>query len=123
MKNNLTDDIKELVVQSVKWAKLEIEYLKLTAAEKVIVLVSMLVIGAVFLLLLLPALLMFMFALAQVFVDFMPVAVAYVCVGGIVLLILGIMIIFRKQLLINPVAKFISKVLLETSANKKNENK
>lgn len=123
MKNNLTDDIKELVVQSVKWAKLEIEYLKLTAAEKVIVLVSMLVIGAVFLLLLLPALLMFMFALAQVFVDFMPVAVAYVCVGGIVLLILGIMIIFRKQLVINPVAKFISKVLLETSANKKNENK
>lgn len=113
MKNKLTDDIKELLSQGVNWAKLEVEYLKLTAAEKIIILLSMSVIGVVILLLLLPALLMFLFALAQVFIDFMPVAVAYVTVGGIVLLLLGLLIIFRKQLVINPVAKFISKVLLD----------
>ncbi|MCH5232936.1 MAG: phage holin family protein [Muribaculaceae bacterium] len=113
MKNKLTDDIKELLSQGMNWAKLEVEYLKLTAAEKIIILLSMSVIGVVILLLLLPALLMFLFALAQVFIDFMPVAVAYVTVGGIVLLLLGLLIIFRKQLVINPVAKFISKVLLD----------
>lgn len=113
MKPKLTDDIKELITQSINWAKLEVEYLKLTAAEKVIILISMMVIGVVVLLLLLPAILMFLFALAQVFIGFMPVAVAYVVVGGIVLLLLGLLVLFRKQLVINPVAKFISKVLLD----------
>ena len=113
MKPKLTDDLKEMITQSINWAKLEVEYIKLTAAEKMIILVSMMVIGIVVLLLLLPAILMFLFALAQVFIDFLPVAVAYVCVGGIVLLLLGILVIFRKTLIINPVAKFISKVLLD----------
>ncbi|MCH5241755.1 MAG: phage holin family protein [Muribaculaceae bacterium] len=118
MKPKLTDEIKELFTQSVNWAKIEIEYLKLTAAEKIIILISMMVIGIVVLLLLLPAILMFLFALAQVFIGFLPVAVAYVCVGGIVLLLLGILVLFRKQVVINPVAKFISKVLLDHPENK-----
>lgn len=118
MKPKLTDEIKELLAQSVNWAKLEIEYLKLTAVEKVIIIVSMMVIGTVILLLLLPAILMFLFALAQVFIGFLPIAVAYVCVGGIVLLLLGILVLFRKPLVINPVAKFISKVLLDNAEKK-----
>lgn len=112
MKPKITDEIKEMFAQTVNWAKLEVEYLKLTAAEKLIIIVSMMVIATVVLLLLLPAILMFLFALAQVFIDFMPVAVAYVCVGGIVILFLGLLVLFRKPLVINPVAKFISKVLL-----------
>lgn len=118
MKPRLTDELKEVVTQGINWAKLEVEYLKLTAAEKIIILISVMVIGAVVLLLLLPAILMFLFALAQVFISFMPVAVAYVCVGGIVLILLGLLVLFRKQLVINPVAKFISKVLLDHSESK-----
>ena len=113
MKPKITDELKEMLAQSINWAKLEIEYLKLTAAEKLIILVSMMVIGIVVLLLLLPAILMFLFALAQVFIGFLPVALAYVCVGGIVLILLGVLVLFRKSLVINPVAKFISKVLLD----------
>ena len=119
MKNKITDDIREMITQGTNWAKLEIEYLKLTAAEKIIILLSMMVIGAVILLLLLPVILMFLFALAQVFIDFMPKALAYVTVGGIVLLLLGVLIIFKKELVINPVAKFISKVLLDNQEEKK----
>lgn len=123
MKPKLTDEIKELFAQTINWAKLEVEYLKLTAAEKIILIVSMMVIGTVVLLLLLPAILMFLFALAQVFIDFMPVAVAYVCIGGIVLLLLGLLVVFRKQLVINPVAKFISKVLLDHQEDEKSSKK
>lgn len=118
MKPKFTEELKELITQGVNWAKLEVEYLKLTAAEKLIILLSMMVIGLVVLLLLLPAVIMFLFALAQVFIDFLPVAVAYVCVGGIVVILLGLLVIFRKQLVINPVAKFISKVLLDHPENK-----
>lgn len=118
MRPKITEELHEMLTQSINWAKLEIEYIKLTAAEKMIILVSMMVIGIVVLLLLLPAIMMFLFALAQVFIGFLPVAVAYVCVGGIVLLLLGLLVIFRKQLVINPVAKFISKVLLDHPENK-----
>lgn len=118
MKQKITDDLRDIVTQGINWAKLEVEYLKLTAVEKVIIIVSMMVIGIVVLLLLLPAVMMLLFALAQVFIGFLPVAVAYVCVGGIVLLMLGLLVVFRKPLVINPVAKFISKVLLENNHNK-----
>ena len=122
MKQKITDEIKEMFAQGMNWAKLEVEYLKLTAIEKLIIIVSMMVIYIVVLLLLLPAILMFLFALAQVFIGFMPVAVAYVCIGGIVLILLGLLVLFRKQLVINPVAKFISKVILDQPENK-NSNK
>lgn len=123
MKPKFSDEIKELITQSINWVKLEVEYLKLTAAEKLIILLSVMVIGLVVLLLLLPAMLMFLFALAQVFIDFMPVAVAYVCTGGIVVLLLGLLFLFRKQLVVNPVAKFISKVLLDEPDKKPETNK
>lgn len=118
MKHNITDEIKEILSQSINWAKLEVEYLKLTAAEKIIMIVSMMVIGGVVLLLLLPAILMFLFALAQVFIDMMPTALAYVVTGGIVLLFLAVLIIFRKPLVINPMSRFISRILLEKNEKK-----
>ena len=118
MKTKITDEIKGMLSEGINWAKLEIEYIKLTAAEKVIILLSMMVIGALFILLLLPVILMFLFALAQVFIDIMPTALAYVTVGGIVLILLGLLLLFKKKLVINPVAKFISKVLLDTTENK-----
>ena len=113
MKGKLLDEIKELFSQSVNWAKLEVEYLKLTLAEKVIILLGALIMGAVIMRLLLPVIIMFLFALVGVFKLFMPTPLAYLSVGGIVLLILAIVLIFRKQLIINPVAKFISKLFLD----------
>ena len=115
----LTDELKELVTQSVNWAKLEVEYLKLTAMEKLILLAGMMVLGGVVLLLLIPVILMLLFALAQVFIDFMPVAVAYVCVAGILLVLLAVIILLRRPLIINPMAKLISKILLGNTENKK----
>ena len=113
MKGKIIDEIKELFSQSVNWAKLEIEYVKLTAAEKLIILSSALIMGGIFMLLLLPVAIMFLFALVGVFRMFMAPPLAYLTVGGIVLLLLGIIFIFRKQLIINPLAKFISKQLLD----------
>lgn len=113
MKSKLIDEIKELFTQSVNWAKLEVEYLRLTAAEKLIILSGALILGAVFMLLLLPVVLMFLLALVSVFRNFMPGYAAYLSVGGIVLVCLGIIFLFRKQIIINPVAKFISKLFLD----------
>lgn len=114
MKSKLTDDIREIFSQGVNWAKLEISYIKLTAAEKLIVLVSSMIIGGLALLLLLPVFIMFLFALADVFKLIMPPTLAYLTVGGIVLILLALLYCFRKQLIINPVSRFITKVILDT---------
>lgn len=113
MKGKITDEIKEILSQSINWAKLEVEYLKLTAAEKLIILMSTLVIGAICMLLMLPLVIMLLFALADVFRMFMSPALAFLSVGGIVVILLAIVFVFRKQLVVNPLARFISRLLLD----------
>ncbi len=81
MKAKITDEIKEIFSQGVNWAKLEIEYVKLTAAEKLIIL--------------------------------MTPPLAYLSVGGIVLILLALVYLLRNQLVINPVAKFVSRLFLD----------
>ncbi len=115
MKSKLSDDIKEIISQSISWAKLEVNYIKLTAAEKLIVLVSSMIIGGLALLLLLPVFIMFLFALADVFKLIMAPSLAYLTVGGIVLLLLVSLYFFKKQLIINPVSRFITKVILDAN--------
>ena len=50
MKEKLTDEIKDIFVQGRDWIKLEIEYAKLTVAEKFTLLLSAMIIGAICLL-------------------------------------------------------------------------
>lgn len=113
MKSKITDEIKDVFSQSVNWARLEVEYLKLTAAEKLIILVSAMIIGGVVMLFLLPVFIMFLFALVDTFKLFMAPPLAFLSVGGIVLLLLLLLFVFRKPLVINPVSRFITKVILE----------
>lgn len=113
MKSNLTDEIKGLFSQGFNWAKLEIEYITLTTAEKLIILLSTVIIGAIMAILLLPVLIMFLFALVGVFKLIMSPPLAYLTVGGIVLLIIFAIFLMRKPLIVNPVSRFITKLFLD----------
>ena len=113
MKAKLTDDIKDIFQQGFNWAKLEIEYVKLTTAEKLVVLLSTIIIGAIMAVLLLPVLIMFLFALVGVFKLFMAPPLAYLTVGGIVLLVIFAIFLMRTPLIINPVARIITKLFLD----------
>lgn len=117
MKSKITEEIKDLFSQTTTWVKLELEYAKLTAAEKVIILLSTLIIGAIFALLLLPILMMLLFALADLFKMFMAPPLAYLSVAGIVIILLAIVFVFRNALVVNPVAKFVTRLFL----NQKNQ--
>lgn len=113
MKSKISEEVKDLFSQTMTWAKLEIEYVKLTAAEKLIILISTLIIGAVFVLFLLPIFIMLLFALAGLFRMFMSPPLAYLSVAAIVMLLLAIVFVFRKVLVINIVSKFVTKLFLE----------
>lgn len=122
MKSKITEEVKDLFSQTMTWAKLEIEYVKLTAAEKLIILISTLIIGAIFVLFLLPIFIMLLFALAGLFRMFMSPPLAYLSVAGIVILLLAIVFIFRKVLVINLVSKFVTKLFLERKGEHNQNN-
>ncbi len=118
MKQKITEEIKDILTQSVSWAKLEVEYIKLTAAEKLIVLLSTMIILGVLMVLLLPVFIMLLFALADVFKLLMSPALAYLSVAGIVLILIFLLFVFRKTLVIDPVARFMTRLILEKNTGK-----
>lgn len=101
------------VVNDIKsWLSLEVEYMKLTAAEKISVLVSTLVLVIILFIVFMVVLIVFAFALVDLFNLFMPHSLACVTVGGILLLFLGVLYLLRNSLVINPITKLITKLFL-----------
>lgn len=118
MKEKLTDEIKQIISQTTTWAKLEVEYAKLTLAEKITMLMSALIIGAICMLLGLSVLIMLSLSLVELFKDFMNAALAYLSVAGVLCVIVLVVFLCRKPLLLNPIAKFLTKLIITPSNNK-----
>lgn len=112
MEKKLSEEVKSIAGDLKKWLSLEIEYLKLTAAEKVSVLVSSLVLVIVLFIISMVVLILFALALVDVFCLFMPHSLACLTVGGILLLIIGCLYLFRNPLVVNPITKLITKLFL-----------
>lgn len=113
MKNNLFDEIRNLFDQAKKWFLLEVEYAKLTVAEKLTLLLGTLIIGFVCLLLGMVILIMLAFSLVELFKLFMPSALAFLSTAGVVCLLLVVLFLVRKPILLNPIARLITKVFFD----------
>lgn len=113
MKEKLIDEIKDIFAQTRDWLTLEVNYAKLTAAEKFTMLLSALIIGAICLLLGIVVLILLAFALAQVFCMMMSPALAFLSTAGVILLLLLLLFLFRKPLLLNPISRFITKMFFD----------
>ena len=119
MKESLTDNLKTIVDNARRWVSLEVEYAKLTVAEKVTVLLTTLIIGAVCLLLGMVIIILFSFSLVDVFKTFMSPALACLSVGGILVLLIVLILLLRKPLLEDPIARLISKLILDIKPSEK----
>ncbi|MDE5872251.1 MAG: hypothetical protein K2H22_09960 [Muribaculaceae bacterium] len=112
-KTTLLEEIQSIIARSKDWATLELEYAKLTAAEKITVLAGAAVAGAVCLLLGIAALILFGISLAYVFQLFMNPALAFLSAGGIMLVLMALVYFFKEQMIMNPIAKMLTRVLLK----------
>lgn len=112
MKEKLTDEIKDIFVQGRDWIKLEIEYAKLTVAEKFTLLLSAMIIGAICLLMGMVVLILLSFALVELFKMMIPPVLAYMAVSGIICLLILVLYLLRNPLLLNPIARFITRLLI-----------
>lgn len=104
--------MKSAVSDLKQWLTLEIEYLKLTAAEKVSVLVSTLILVIVLFIVFMVVLILLAFSLVDLFCLFMPHSLACLSVGGILLLLIGLLYLLRIPLVVNPITKLITKLFL-----------
>lgn len=110
MKRTLKDEIVAIWRMAVRYIKLEIDYYKLTGAEKFSILASAMIVGMIVLVLGAFMTLLMSFALAAWFSTFMPEALAYLASSGAFLMLAVLVFLFRKQLITNPISKFITKL-------------
>ena len=111
-------DYKKLFNEARKYFSLEWDYTKLTAVEKMAVLLSSIAFLAV-------VIILGTFALAYVFSALIDVlAVALGCTWGaqliaaaILLVLLLVVFAFKKQIIVDPIARFVSKLFLKPEDN------
>lgn len=115
MKTSIIDELKDILTQSKDWVRLEVEYLKLTASEKLTILLSTAILCTISIFVAVIIIALITMALVNLFQLILSPPLACVCVAGILLLLLGVCFLLRKQLIINPVARFITRIFFENS--------
>lgn len=105
--NNLWTEIKT-------YFSLQIDYTRLTATEKLATILSMVALVGIALVLAVCAIFYLSFALVHYLSEVVgSMWGAHLIVAGIFILLLILLFVFRKPLVINPVARFITKVLID----------
>lgn len=110
--------MKAVVGDLKEWLTMEVEYLKLTAAEKISVLVSTLILVIALFIVFMVVLIVLAFALVDLFSLMMPHALACVTVGGILTVLIGVIYLLRNSLVVNPITKLITKLFLAPKNSK-----
>lgn len=96
-----------------KYLTLQIDYAKLTAVEKLVVLLSAIALATVLMILGACVLFYLSFAIVYMLVDVIGcVWGAYLIVSGLFVVLAIVVFALRKQLILDPVAKFFTKLFL-----------
>ncbi len=113
MKEKLTDEIRDIFQEGKNWISLEIEYAKLTAAEKFTLLMSTIVIGGFCLLMLTVILILLALSIAELFKLMMTPALAYLSAAGIIMILALLFFVFRKKVFLDPIARFVTRLFFD----------
>jgi hypothetical protein len=112
------DQFQELYTALKKYLALNIEYAKVEFVEKLTILLSTLLLGLLILLLAAGALFYLFFALAYTLESLLgSMALSYTVISSFYLILIALLAAFRKQLIINPLVKFLSNLFLNKSEN------
>lgn len=113
MKLNFVEEIRNIFEQSKTWVRLEVEYAKLTIAEKLTMLLTSLIVGFVCLLLFTVVLIMLSFCVAELYKLILTPALAYLATAGSILVFLLLFYLFRKPILLTPIARMLTKIFFD----------
>lgn len=113
-----TGSISTLTLLLRRLAGLYIRSARLSVAEKLTLLFSAVALYSVAMILGMVALVFITIGIASVLAAYIAPFWSYLIVGGVFVLIIVILFVFRKQLLINPIARFISRLVVESPIKK-----
>lgn len=108
-----SNQFQDLYTAIKKFLALNIEYTKVKLIEKLSILLSTLLLLILILLLSSGALFYLFFALAFALESTLgSMALSYTVISSLYLILIALLVVFRKQLIINPLVKFLSNLLL-----------
>ncbi len=121
MKTNLFAELRKIIELLRRYVSLEYSYMKLTAAEKLTMLAGAVAMSAVILFLASMMLVLLLLASAEFFKAYIPPSLAYLASAGIVLVVIVLIVIFKRTLILNPISRFLTRLML--SQNKEKSHK
>lgn len=110
--DNNVETIAQFIEVLKHYVGLQSEYIRLDIVEKVVRLLTVLAIVTLLTLLLIITLIYFSFAAAFGLEPFMGLPIAFCIVGGVYLLLLILLLIYRKRLIERPLVRFLASILL-----------
>ncbi|MBR4828888.1 MAG: hypothetical protein IKZ92_03715 [Muribaculaceae bacterium] len=111
-------DYKKLFTEARKYFSMEWDYTKLTAVEKLAILLSATAFVAVVIILAVFVVHHLFTALVSVLATAMDcVWGAHLIAAGVLLVLLLVVFAFKKQLIVDPIARFVSKLFLKPGDN------
>lgn len=113
MKDSLGAQLKQMLSDAINYCKMQIEEGKLVGAQKVSMLISAAAVAVICLVIGLFALLFFAFALASLLANIFAPWLALILVGAALLIILLIIVLLRKVIIIDPVCRFLTRLLFD----------
>ena len=110
------ENIQQLFIEFKKYLELQKKYTQLEVTEKLTILLSTLILVLLVVILGMVALFYLLFALAYVLEPLVGgLMVSFAIIAGINVLIMALVIIFRKQLIISPMVNFLANLFLTDS--------
>ena len=106
------ESIAQLVEVLKHYLGLQAEYVKLDVVDKVVRLLTAATLAIVLLLVLIGAMLFLCFGIAHWLSGYVGTTASYLIVAAVHLLLLFLIILFRKPLIEKPLVRFLAKVLL-----------
>jgi len=112
--DNSIQSIRQLVKELKAYVEMQKEYTKLELTEKLTILFSSMIFAIVLILLGMVVLFYLSFSFAYLLAPHVGgLPVSYAIVAGIILLFVIVVIIFRKKMIVNPLANFLANLLLK----------
>lgn len=107
------DNLQQLLAELKKYAELQKDYVKLHLVEKLTILISTLILVFILLILGIIALFYLSFTLAYVLEPHVGGLMAsYGIITGCIILLILLIVLFRKRLIVQPMVNFLDNLLL-----------
>lgn len=104
-------DIKQLTNEIKEYIDLQTSIAQVTFVEKLTKIISLIIIAGVISALLIGLLFYLLFALAYVLIPIVGEIISFVIIGGVFLLLIALLLIFKKSIVINPILRAVVKAL------------